>query len=46
MTFCPGREVAGVLALPFEPDDGRDPFVQVLQRDDAPMPLTSECVAG
>jgi cytosine/adenosine deaminase-related metal-dependent hydrolase len=35
VTLAPGP-VAGLIALPFDPADTRDPFVQVLQRDDAP----------
>ncbi len=35
VTLAPGP-VAGLIALPFDPADGRDPLVQILERDDAP----------
>lgn len=35
VTLSPGP-VAGLIALRFDPADGRDPLVQVLERDDAP----------
>ncbi len=35
VTLAPGP-IAGLIALPFDPADTRDPFVQVLRRDDAP----------
>ena len=35
VTLSPGP-VAGLIALPYDAADTRDPFVQVLQRDDAP----------
>ncbi len=35
VTLAPGP-VAGLIALPVDPFDPRDPLVQVLQRDDAP----------
>ncbi len=35
VTLTPGP-VAGLIALPFDPGTSCDPFVQVLQRDDAP----------